>query len=71
MKRKNKKLAAYRKMIDFTQANMAKEIGIGITTYNLKETGKLPFDQFEIERIMGILRKFFPELTADEVFFTQ
>lgn len=65
----NKKLVAYRKMLDMTQQDMAEKIGISLTTYNRKETGKIEFNQKEMVSITDIIKKGIPNITMDEIFF--
>ncbi|MBL4933023.1 helix-turn-helix transcriptional regulator [Clostridium paridis] len=65
----NKKLVAYRKMLDITQLQMAQEIGVSLTTYNHKETGKKEFNQSEMVSITDIIKAKVPNVTMDEIFF--
>ena len=65
----NKKLVAYRKMLDITQLEMAQKLGVSLTTYNHKETGKKEFNQKEMVSITDIIRLKVPNVTMDEIFF--
>ncbi|WP_238884440.1 helix-turn-helix transcriptional regulator [Clostridium sp. YIM B02551] len=65
----NKKLVAYRKMIDITQQEMAIKLGICLTTYNHKETGKKEFSQKEMVSITDIIKEKIPDITMDDIFF--
>lgn len=65
----NKKLVAYRKMLDITQLEMAQKLGVSLTTYNHKETGKKGFNQKEMVSITDIIKLKVPNITMDEIFF--
>lgn len=67
----NSKLVAYRKLIKLNQTDIAKQIGICITSYNKKETGKLDFTQTEMERITNIVKQKIPQVTMDDIFFRE
>lgn len=67
----NKQLIAYRKILNMSQTDMAKAIGIGLTAYNFKETGKSDFTQSEMLSIRDIIKKYNPNITIDEIFFSQ
>jgi putative transcriptional regulator len=63
---KHNKLKALRVEHGLTQTQMAKLIGIGLTSYNNKENGKLDFNITEIEKIKKIFGK-----SYEEIFFNQ
>lgn len=65
----NKQLIAYRKILNMSQTEMAKAIGIGLTSYNFKETGKSDFTQSEMLSIWKIIKRYNPKVTIDELFF--
>lgn len=65
----NKQLIAYRKILNMSQTDMAKAIGIGLTSYNSKETGKSDFTQSEMLSIWKIIKRYNPKVTIDELFF--
>lgn len=65
----NKKLIAYRKLLNITQYDMAEKIGISATSYNHKENGKKEFLQNEMILITDIIKSKIPEVTMDEIFF--
>ena len=56
----NRQLIAYRKTLNMSQTDMAKAIGMCLTSYNLKENGKSDFTQ-----------RHNPNVTIDEIFFSQ
>lgn len=66
----NTALKAYRNLIGLSQTKMANKLGICLTSYNQKERGSKEFSHKEMISIMNILKKEIPELTADEIFFT-
>ncbi|WP_034438077.1 helix-turn-helix transcriptional regulator [Clostridium ihumii] len=65
----NNKLIAYRKLLNITQLEMSKKLGVSLTTYNHKETGKKDFNQTEMFYITQILKEKVPQITMDEIFF--
>jgi len=67
----NSILIAYRKKLGQTQLDMAKHLGIGLTNYYKKETGKAPFNQNEMIEIMKLINLIRPDLTVNEVFFNK
>ena len=60
-----KNLKSLRAQINFNQQDMANYLGIGITTYHNKETGK---NQFTLKEAKQIAQLF--NLTIDDIFFT-
>lgn len=65
----NNKLIAYRKMLNMTQTDIASEIGIALTSYSHKETGKREFTQNEMVQITKIIQEKIPDVTMDDIFF--
>ncbi|MGL4569585.1 MAG: helix-turn-helix transcriptional regulator [Clostridium sp.] len=65
----NRQLVAYRKGIGFTQTAISKKIGISLSAYSQKETGKLDFTQSEMLKILKLLKTYNPNVTADDIFF--
>ena len=57
-------LKALRKAKGLTQETISSLIGISMRNYRAKETGKLPFTQAEISRLINIL-----DLNPNEVYF--
>ena len=66
----NKQLIAYRKALNISQNQIAKEIGMCLTTYNQKEIGRRDFTQKEMSSILSIIKKYNPNATIDEIFFS-
>lgn len=60
----SRKLKALRIAKGLSQSDMAKILGIGLTTYNKKEQGKIPFSLPEAKYIADIFGA-----TIDEIFF--
>lgn len=58
------KLKAYRVMLGKKQEDIAKIIGIGLNTYNLKENGKSSFSLEEAKKIADYFNT-----TIDDLFF--
>lgn len=65
----NKKLIAYRKMLNITQKQLADEINISSTSFCHKENGKKNFTQSEMIKITSYFKESIPTITMDEIFF--
>ncbi|KGK88000.1 transcriptional regulator [Clostridium sp. HMP27] len=66
----NNKIKVYRRFFNISQSEMAKIIGIGLTSYNQKEQGKKDFTYTEMATILKYFKEKIPDLTADDIFFT-
>lgn len=66
----NNSIKAYRVLLKIKQVEMAQKLGICLTSYNQKEQGKKEFTYSEMKALLNILKEQIPELTADEIFFT-
>lgn len=64
------KIIGYRKMLGYTQEEMAKEFGISKQAYRMKEKGKTAFNDKEKILIKEMLKVIFPDITIDEIFFS-
>lgn len=64
------RVAGYRKMLNLTQKQMAKNFGISIQSYWKKEKGKTPFTDDEKIKFKKMLIPLFPYITIDDIFFT-
>ena len=64
-------IAGYRKMLDITQSDMAKKLGISKQSYYRKENRLVPFTDREKLLIKRMLIPLFPNITIDEIFFNQ
>lgn len=62
-------IAGYRNMLGKTQTEMAKEFGISLQAYRLKEIGKTPFSDREKLEFKELLIPIFPNITIDDIFF--
>lgn len=65
----NTKLVAYRKLMKLNQSQVAEKIGVSLSSYSQKETGKFDFTQTEMERITCMFKEEIPEVTMDDIFF--
>lgn len=64
------KLIGYRHMTGCIQKDFAKLIGVSVTSYQAKESGKTPFTDREKKRIREFIQtKLGKTLTIDELFF--
>ncbi|WP_027701800.1 hypothetical protein [Metaclostridioides mangenotii] len=59
----------YRRFINATQADMAAVAEICLTSYWLKEKGKRPFKQEEMNKIFRHIKMKIPDITIEELFF--
>lgn len=64
-------ISGYRKMLGFTQAEMADIYGISRQSYQLKESGKISFRDDEKIVFKNLLQEIIPNITIDDIFFTQ
>ncbi len=62
-------ISGYRKMIGYTQRQMAKKLGITEGTYNRKENGKSNFKIDEMKIFISLVREEIPTINAEEIFF--
>ncbi|MBM7690208.1 hypothetical protein BCR24_15570 [Enterococcus ureilyticus] len=67
---RNNKLIGYRAMLNFTQEDMAKKLGISRQAYSEKERGKIPFKDSEKRLIKSLIKEMNPIVTIDEIFFS-
>lgn len=64
------KLVGLRASLDKTQKDFAELLGITQGTYSKKEKSKgNEFTRSEIQVLINYLRIYFPNITADEIFF--
>lgn len=64
------KVIGYRKMLGYTQEQLADIFGISVQSYRMKEKGKVPFKKNEMLILKNELQKdLFPKITVDEIFF--
>ena len=64
------KIICYRKMLGFTQTDLAKEFGISLQAYRLKENGTTAFKDSEKVLFKNLLIPIFPSITIDDIFFS-
>lgn len=65
------KIAGYRRMLGMTQKDMAKEFGISMQAYRMKENGNTSFNDKEKKKFKEMLLPIFPKITIDEIFFNE
>lgn len=63
------KIVGYRKMLGYTQSDMAEILGISVQAYCQKEKRRINFADKEKVVIKNILTPHFPCITIDEIFF--
>jgi DNA-binding XRE family transcriptional regulator len=63
------RIIGYRNMIGLTQKEMAKELSVSEGTYRNKEKGKSSFKDNEMEIFLKLVRREFPSVTIDDIFF--
>ncbi|MBR3055025.1 MAG: hypothetical protein IKG63_04275 [Streptococcus sp.] len=63
------KIIGYRKMLGFTQTDLAKKFGISLQAYRLKENGTTAFKDSEKIIFKKMLLTIFPDITIDDIFF--
>lgn len=70
MHHKNKMLIAYRKLLNQNQSQFAQSVGIKYSTYVFKERGTNDFTQTEMSNIVNYIKTFYPEVTVNDIFFS-
>ena len=63
------KLLGLRKSVRVTQKELADYLNINQATFCKKETGISDFKRSEMEKITIFLRKYYPDITTEEIFF--
>jgi putative transcriptional regulator len=63
------KIVGYRKMLNFSQQDMANQLHISKQSYWNKENGKVPFNDAEKIIIRDMFHQINADLTIDELFF--
>lgn len=66
----NNRIIGYRKMLGWTQLDMARHLCISLQAYRMKEKGKTPFNDKEKVIFKELLQELFPKITIDEIFFS-
>lgn len=64
-------LKGYRCRLGENQEEFARNIGMSFSTYCKKEQGCYSFKASEMASIRDYLKRFFPDITVDEIFFNQ
>lgn len=68
MDQKNR-IRTIRTMLGLTQADMSDKLNISLTAYNLKENGKINFNDNDKVIIKELAQRVDPHLTIDDIFF--
>jgi len=63
------KVLGYRKMIGFTQLQMANELGISENQYRAKEKGRYDFSKTEMEKYHEVVKKSMKDVKIQDIFF--
>lgn len=69
MKTKINKIAGYRVMLQLTQKDLSKKLGISSQSYSNKENGKTSFSDGEKIKLKEIFAQISENLTIDDIFF--
>lgn len=64
------KIKGYRYMLGLTQKQMSEELGISKQSYHNKENGVVSFKDIEKIKFKKLINQLDPELTIDDIFFT-
>lgn len=60
----------YRNMLNMTQHDMAKMLGISDRAYNSKEKGQTQFTDSQRLKIRELFKTIKPDITIDEIFYS-
>lgn len=63
------KIRGYRNMLNLSQENLGKYLGITKQAYSNKETGKAKFNDKEKVKLLELFKKVDDSLTIDSLFF--
>lgn len=64
-------VAKMRRYKGLTQTDVSKILGVSLQSYYRKEKGKTPFTDSEKVTLKELFIEDFPEITIDEIFFSQ
>ena len=67
---KTNKLLGLRKSVGIKQDEIAKFLEINQATFSKKERGVSEFKRTEMEKVTIYLRRYFPDITMEEIFFS-
>lgn len=65
----NNKVRGYRNMLNLSQSDMGRILGISKQSFSLKERGKVKFTLEEMRKLKKEFSSIFPNITIDEIFF--
>ncbi|MDO4679668.1 MAG: helix-turn-helix transcriptional regulator [Aerococcus sp.] len=60
----------YRHSFAKTQAEAAKLMGLSLSAYRSRETGKTEFDRSEMLKFTSLVQKEKPDITVNDIFFS-
>lgn len=63
------KLLGMRKAVGVTQSEIAEYLNIAQITFSRKESGKSEFKRTEMEKVTTFFKKYYPDITLEEIFF--
>ena len=63
-------IKGFRNHLGFTQAELAKVLGISVVAYRNKENGITEFSDSEKRVFTGLVRQLFPEESIESIFFS-
>lgn len=63
------KVLGYRKMINFSQREMATKLGISEGQYREKEKGRYDFSQSEMKKFYETVQPFLSKVKLEDIFF--
>ena len=69
VKFKTNKLLGIRKSVGIKQDEIAKFLEINQATFSKKERGLSEFKKTEMEKVTIFLKRYFPEITLEDIFF--
>ena len=65
----NNKVRGYRNMLNLSQSDMGRILGISKQSFSLKERGKVKFTLEEMRKLKEQFSSILPNITIDEIFF--
>lgn len=64
----NNKVRGYRNMLNLSQSDMGRILGISKQSFSLKERGKVKFTLEEMRKLKEQFSSILPNITIDEIF---
>lgn len=63
------RVAGYRRMVNYTQKDMANQLGVSETTYRNKEKGRIPFKDYEMILFQKVMTENNLDVSIVDIFF--